>query len=212
MDNEPKIDASPSLCLASWNSRGHGLDRVAYIQKLLGQCDILFLPEHWLFNDNISAFGNSIGHDVCIAGISGMNEEQLLTGRPHGGCALLWKRNLNCSFTPINVNSKRIFAGIFDLNSIEVLVCCVYMPCDGVSVGVDGQSYDEVLADISSVIDGCHVNEVIVAGDFNTDLSRAISNHLVSLRAFCASYDLCICTELPQSQVDFTFESTYEHS
>ena len=152
-----------------------------YIKRLLQICDVVMIQEHWLFNDNISSFAEKID-GINIHGVSGMTENEYMCGRPYGGCAILWRKSLNCSFTPISHRSKRIAAGILHLDNLHVnlLLFCVYMPCDGSHVDQYRQSYDEVIADIHAMIENSPVDEIILAGDFNTDLSRVLSHKIWS--------------------------------
>ena len=81
---------SHNLRVGSFNSHGMGVGRIEYINELFSTVDILCVQEHWLFNDQIISFGNKI-INAYIFGVSGMDESTLLTGRPFGGCAILWK-------------------------------------------------------------------------------------------------------------------------
>lgn len=87
------------LSLATFNCQGHGPDRVAYISKLCETNDIVLLQEHWLPDEQISSFESKID-GICCHGVSGMASNELLIGRPYGGCAILWKRALLAEITP----------------------------------------------------------------------------------------------------------------
>ena len=41
------------LSIATYNSHGHGLDRLMYMNKLLKCIDILLIQEHWLLDSTI---------------------------------------------------------------------------------------------------------------------------------------------------------------
>jgi hypothetical protein len=69
--------ATHSLKLCSYNSRGHGLDRIEYMRHLMEECDILFVQEHWYFEHDIKLLQESIDN-VQVYGISGMNNNKLL--------------------------------------------------------------------------------------------------------------------------------------
>ena len=96
------VDASGSklLTMATFNSKGHGCDRLSFIKFLLEKCDILLVQEHWLFNNNISYLISSM-NNVNVFGCSGMDENELVCGRPYGGCAIVWKRDIGAIFEPV---------------------------------------------------------------------------------------------------------------
>lgn len=118
-----------TLRISSYNSRGHGAGRLSYIKKLLEHCEIVLLQEHWYFDDDIQRMSKYIG-DVSVYGSSGMPNNELLAGRPYGGCAIIVKNTVKCRAIPIVSTSKRVFACIIDLYKIKILLINVYMPCD----------------------------------------------------------------------------------
>jgi hypothetical protein len=95
------------LSVASYNSNGLGAGRVDYIKRIIKDFDVIFLQEHWMFDDAIGGLEDqlndhlSISNKVCVYGVSGMESNTLLYGRPFGGVAIIWKRNLKC-FTCTN--------------------------------------------------------------------------------------------------------------
>jgi hypothetical protein len=68
------------------------------MKRLMGQCDVLLLQEHWYSESELQRIADSIG-DVLVCGVSPMPEHELLMGRPYGGCALVMKRSMNCQIT-----------------------------------------------------------------------------------------------------------------
>jgi hypothetical protein len=79
--------------------------------------------------------------------------------------------------------------------------------------------FEEVLDEIESLVEShSDVDVVIVGGDFNTDVTRSASLHVVPLEQFCIRNSLCMCVNNPISQVDFTYtnevigaKSTLDH-
>jgi len=45
--------------------------------------DILFLQEHWYFDNEINSLESSVGN-ILVFGISGMDNDEILIGRSHG--------------------------------------------------------------------------------------------------------------------------------
>ena len=102
-----KTNDTKALTISSFNSNGFNLDRLLYIKHIFDKSDILLIHWHWLLSDNLDIYKN-VKANCEIHGTSGMDEKKLLTGRPFGGTAILWKSNLNASVTPINIpNSRR---------------------------------------------------------------------------------------------------------
>ncbi len=75
-----------NLKIGSWNCRGHSDNRIEYMSKLMDEVDILFVQEHWLYENNIASLVNTMT-DIQVYGISSMDPGVLLNGRPFGGCA-----------------------------------------------------------------------------------------------------------------------------
>jgi len=97
------------LVIASWNSRGHSDNRLDYMYKLLQNVDILLVQEHWHYENNIISMVNSM-HDVQVYGTSSMDPNVLQTGRPNGGCAFLYNKNLKLKIIHVPVDSSRCCA------------------------------------------------------------------------------------------------------
>ena len=65
-----------------------------------------------------------------------------------------------------------------------VYIFNVYFPCDTVS-NDNLQEYNDVLITISNCLSQYNVEEhCVIAGDYNTDLSRANSGNTINLKAF----------------------------
>ena len=201
------------LTICSFNSRGHGLDRRLYLKKLLNSCDIVFVQEHWYFDDDICKIVDQID-DVNVIGISAMESRQLLVGRPHGGCAILYRRSLSCTFTPIASKSRRVCAIMMQLNAhTRILLICIYMPCDTSNDHSNLQTFMEVLSEMEYIMDTTDYDHVIVGGDFNTDFSRSSTSlHNAPLNEF--NDRQCLHSGLNSSMacVDFTYHNDFTGS
>ena len=75
-----------NLALCTYNSCEHGIDRLKYMQYLVDKNDFVFIQEHWLHSNQISFFDSNLSN-VKAHTISGMSSNELLSGRPYGGCA-----------------------------------------------------------------------------------------------------------------------------
>ena len=65
-----------------------------YVQSLLQSCDICLIQEHWLLCENLDSL--IISDDFFLSvGVSGMDSSILLSGRPFGGCGILYHKSLS---------------------------------------------------------------------------------------------------------------------
>lgn len=135
------------LTIATYNSHRLGPGRLEYINKLAAVNDFLFLQEHWMLSEQINTFERKV-NNMHVHGVSGMNELELLEGRPYGGCAILWKKTLICKITPVELESKRLCAvHVSDDSGLDLLMRNVYLPCDTNY----GNAYLDVLTELSQV-------------------------------------------------------------
>ena len=197
-----------NLTFGTYNCRGHSTSRISYIKHLMHSCDFLFIQEHWYYEANLSMLSKEIGR-VNVFGVSGMDEMKLQLGRPYGGCAIVYKTSLECTVQPINTASKRLCAGIVKLPSgISLLLMNVYMPCDSYGNANALSDYRHVLAEVQLLLlTHKDVKYVVLGGDFNTDISRARSQHSELLTDFCNEEGLSMCVEKELSSIDYTFSS-----
>jgi len=90
-------------------------------------CDIMLLQEHWLSDSQLSIL-NTLSADHVSVAVSGFGNNSVLTGRPYGGCAILWRKNLSLTASPITSNSRRISAVLFFGAGVRFVCLCIYMP------------------------------------------------------------------------------------
>ena len=160
---------STILRIASYNSKGHSSERINYMNNLLKSNDVLFVQEHWYLNSQLSDL-SALLDNVNVIGTSGMNDNEIRSGRPYGGCAIVYNKQIKCTVTPIDVDNKRCVAAIMTTSDCVILLVTVYMPCD-CNTGSQDSVYNDILHDINLIINRYpYVNHVIVGGDFNTDM------------------------------------------
>ena len=99
------IIMAAQLTLVSYNSKGLGVGRIEYINSLLLTADIILLQEHWLYESGFNILERA-NKDICVHALSAMHEDEQLTGRPYGGCVIIWKMNLKCHITLLVLNLK----------------------------------------------------------------------------------------------------------
>jgi hypothetical protein len=195
-----------TFTIGTYNSHGLGDGRIQYIDKLLRDHDIVFIQEHWQFQGQLHVFEDKLD-SVKAHGCSGMPSDQLLLGRPYGGCAIIWKRSMIGQITPVDTSSRRICAVIMKTEHTTLLLCNVYMPCDRGDHGSNYVEYIEVLEEISELGHTNDVDNIIIGGDLNTDLSRLQSPHTGALKLFSSNESLKFGLTHECSRVNYTYES-----
>ena len=53
---------------------------------------------------------NEVSSDYLSVGVSGMDDSVLLSGRPYGGCSILYRKSLSSSVAPLYTHSNRFCA------------------------------------------------------------------------------------------------------
>ena len=132
-----------------------------------------------------------------------MDSCQLLSGRPDGGCCILWRSSLACKITPVDCNIKRICAITVDLPHVKLLLINVYMPTDARYDRQNLSEFNDSLSEMCTLGERLGVDHIIIGGDLNTDFSRTQSPHTVHLLRFLSNETLFESI----NQIDYTFES-----
>jgi len=63
-------------------------------------------------------------------GVSGFSSQSVLSGRPYGGCAILWRSDIHANIQPISIDSRRICAVSMSSKSWNLIIVNVYMPSE----------------------------------------------------------------------------------
>jgi hypothetical protein len=102
----------------------------AYMKSLLTNCAVLFLQEHWLSVDQLRLLNDIDAEFQCI-GVSGFDNSDILSGRPFGGCAMLWRSDLLVTVNTLSACSRRVCAIRMASDYVKLLFINVYMPYEG---------------------------------------------------------------------------------
>ena len=195
-----------SLKVASYNCSGLNCS-AEYIGDLIikHNFDLVFLQETWLLETTIDRLG-TIHNDYDFHGISGVDSScDILSGRPHGGVALLWHERLSSYVSRVKCKNNRICAVTYKPNEFDkFLFLCVYLPCDTMSMNVCQDAYTNVLSDIERLLVNDSYNKIILAGDWNThfDRNNAQTQHLLE---FITRNNLKVCWDNPNAVKDYTY-------
>ena len=201
------------LLISSYNCKHFGgchYDlKKTFIQKLLSKTDFVCIQEHWLYDSQFHVFNNfQQGGQVSYHGKSAMDPTTIRVGRPHGGCVILWRDNIDYKVMPINTISTRLTAVQVTTKDKKVLLLFnIYLPCDNGVYDENVNTVQDVFAEIVNIMNTIDHQFTMVAGDFNTDLSRQ-TPHVNELRQLCNAENFIVCAELDVSTVEFTFENS----
>ena len=100
-----------------------------------------------------------------------MDSSKPLVGRPYGGCSVIWKSDIAGTITPIQTQSKRLCCLLYECNDNNIFIFIVYMPVNDPHRSCG--EYEEILDEISGVLQQYDNTMVIRGGDLNTDLTRS---------------------------------------
>ena len=145
----------------------------SYIHETLVKhnADVVFLQETWLSEKNDGCLSD-IHEDYLYCSQSGMNTRNtIITGRPYGGVAILWKKSVAHCIKPVKT-ANRICAVTMNLENITFLFVCLYLPCDTGSRSVLNEDYVSCLNYVQELVELHNVHGLVIGGDFNTDLNR----------------------------------------
>ena len=197
------------LSIASYNCKhlDKVLCKIDFMKNVLNTCEFLCLQEHWLYDTQYQRFDLLSDCSVDFTATSAMDSNVIRAGRPHGGTAIIWKSNLNLKVEIVSTVSNRLSAvKIYLKDDTSVILFNVYMPTDQRVDGVNLVTYQDVLAEISLICRTHDVNNIIICGDFNTDLGRE-TPQTVELRLFCEAENLFPCVHSDVCSVKYTYES-----
>ena len=177
------------LKYTTFNCQGFKTRMHNYVKEKFKICDVLLLQETWLYKFDHKIF-KKILPDCQYHAVSAMDETEIQrTGRPAGGCAVIWKKNLEVAVTPINTSSPRLCAVTMKSETIRLLIMSVYMPNDDNSNN-NYEEYGDVLYEISSIVGQYDGYDIVIGGDLNVDFSRNNSRNLNLLKQFLYLEDL----------------------
>jgi len=209
--------ARTSVVMGSYNCRGFNGNKKPYIANLLSECDILLLQEHWLSDAQLSVLGdlhNNNDVPIMYNGVSGFDNETVLTGRPYGGCAILWRSDMCANVVPIVIDSRRICAISLSSDTWKLLIINVYMPFENGYTNTDEFVY--LLSVIEDIVASNGDCQCIIGGDFNVDFTRS-RMHTAFLDRFCTDIGLVPADHHADFNVDYTYQfcmdrfSTLDH-
>ncbi|XP_063365982.1 uncharacterized protein LOC134654471 [Cydia amplana] len=152
---------------------------VDFIKACCETCDIIALQETWLLPHDLPYLG-SIHEGFGHAGTSAVDTAAgILRGRPHGGVALLWRKDICQSVSIIECDSPRLVCIKVTTGGRQLLIMSVYMPVD---ISENLLEFTQCLGEICAIVETADVESVIILGDFNAHPSENFGKELLD---FC---------------------------
>ena len=201
-DNEVHIIDRKLIC-GTYKCEYADDTRIPFFQRIFSKCDFLCVQEHGLFKSQLGWF-YKIERGLGKHGVSAMDENIALKGRPHGGVAILWKSTLSIKVMPLECDSKRVCAVLINLaRNVKMLLVSVYMPCDDRRPDGNLTEYIDTLNEIDIICNSVQVDLVCIGGDLNTDLSRN-THQTYELINYVSEHGYSFCVDDPCSAVEYT--------
>ena len=151
---------APLRC-CTFNCRGGISTRKNHIDSL----DLCFVQEHWLHKDHLYKI-RDISPDFLSVSVSGMDDTSLLSGRPYGGCSIVYRKYLSSC---IIVTCSDCFCAVKILEStgLALLMVSLYIPADCASSAFN--EYLNTLGELEGFLESQQCDVSILVGDFNVD-------------------------------------------
>ena len=193
-----KTTNSIELKVVSFNCRGLS-SLLEEIKTLCKTFDIILLQETWLAKQNLD-FLNSINNQHSSYGISSFSyETKLHSGRPYGGTAILWNKQLQAS--TFSNHDNTIIGLKVNLCSSSISFINPYLPycCES-----NTDTYLEYLGKLGELCEDIQHPNMCIIGDFN-----ASNNNMFGplLNSFCQDLNLTMSDEAMLPKKSFTYVS-----
>ena len=193
-----------SLRLATYNCRGWNSGLISIVD-ILPKIDVCLIQKHWLLDNQLSKL--SVDSDFTYCGISGMDSSTMLSGRPFGGCAILYRKSLLGCVSTLNCPSSRFCAvSITDTKNRVSLLICVYLPTLSSSPSCN-EDFIFALSELEGFINAHNFDQLIIGGDLNVDFSRPSRNRdcLVELMSSLDLLALDVTLSSVSNNIGFTY-------
>lgn len=179
-----------SLKLVSFNCKS--LKRsVNSVRGLCGSADVVALQETWLMPYEL-AYLSTVHDKFESTGTSAVDTGGgMLRGRPHGGVALLWRKNVFTSVSVVKCNNVRLCAIRCQFREQAILYFSVYMPVDCFENLTD---FTDCMSEINAIIEDSGIEVAFILGDFNAHPGELFFNEMCRFcedqKWVCADYEL----------------------
>ena len=172
------------------------------IADLCNVHDIVLIQEHWLRPDELTMLHN-VHSDFHFHALSAMDlSNNILTGRPYGGTAILYRKSFADKMHVCYTDISRITAVTVDTDVGPMLVANVYLPTNYGDLD-SLELYVDCLSKLQALIVDTNTVHVVVAGDFNCSVGSRFYDELSN---FVLENNLVVSDALRMDNV-FTYMS-----
>jgi len=178
--------AATHLRLSTFNCRSVK-SSVDEVRQLCDTSSVVMLQEHWLLPHELGML--SVIHPEFLAAATSSVDisRDILRGRPYGGTAILYRKDLAANIMPVASSDPRVCAVSMVTECGPVLFVCVYMPADTGDVECV-ENYIATCAYITAVCEDSDATQYVIAGDFNCDVGSRFYTHFQN---FIVDNNLC---------------------
>ena len=204
---------SQTVAITAWNMNCTFNSAGPYIHRLFQNNDFLFLSEHGLYNCELWKLSSLDQNKECFSKSSKtLNDINFGKLPGNGGCAFLWRKNINIGVKPLpHIGTDRIIVIELSLtHGSKMYVIGVYIPYYGCKIA--NPEYEmNVLEDI--ILEYKHKGSVMVVGDTNSHINlgtlRSWGATSINGKSFMKIMNRCnmIVTDLQDTTIgpNFTF-------
>ena len=171
------------------------------VRNLCSTHDVIALQETWLLPHDLTMF-QTIDVNFTGRGTSAIDSgAELLEGRPYGGMAFLWRKDLANSIEYISYNDERLLGLAVKGADKQMLTLNVYMP----TAGIDNRDlYQEYLGKVGAIVSDSKYHHTMITADWN---AKPGTVEFELLKDFCDSNNLIISDVQSLPADSFTYVS-----
>ena len=167
-----------SMRISSYNVRSIK-SNTHCVRDLCSSSDIICLQETWLPVQELD-YLSTIDRNFSSYGTSPVDlSREVLKGRPYGGMALLYRKELHSSITRVATSDERLLCIDISVSSMNLRIINCYLPYD------NNDNSDVYLTKLHCLMNDQPNNNVFVIGDFNAHPQSRFGQELVM---FCNDY------------------------
>ena len=111
-----------ALKICSFNCKGFNVSKVKHIENVLKQCDLLLFQETWALPRDVRKIIQYFPKYNTF-GVSTINDDVILVGRPYGGCSFLYRKPISSN---IEIKSNCICCISLNTNIVKfIFLMCI---------------------------------------------------------------------------------------
>lgn len=174
------------------------------VRILCQSADVVALQETWLLPHDLPLL-STIDDDFGCTGTSAVDTAAgILSGRPYGGVAVLWRKSVFEKVSVIECDNVRVCGIKATVSGKSIVICSIYMPTNSYDNIVE---FTECLGVVRSIVEAeesMGVEAFYLLGDFNAHPNELFYNEMLD---FCIEQDwLCIDVNMCPTTT-FTYHS-----